>query len=213
MKNLFLALFVAFAFVACDNEKEVTEVSTENSTSTEEDTDMTASAEMDEQYVWWKGSKVLGAGEHTGKAMLSDVDLQTEDGKLVGGTVTVDLTSMSSEDLEGKKADDLLGHLASEDFFEIETYPTATFKITNVEHPAAGSDEMHQVTGDLTVKDVTKEITIPAKIDVDENGDVDFESAFTIDRSEYNVKYGSMTLGNVAKDKAIKDEVELKVVL
>lgn len=206
MKRVLFVFAIVFAMVACKNEKK----EVKETVSTEAATEVTTAEPT--SYVWWKGDKVV-SGSHNGKIEFSKVDLNTADNKLVGGEIVVDMKTMTTDDLSGKKAENLIGHLSNEDFFEVEKYPTATFKILEVEHPADGGPAGHKVTGSLTIKDVTKNITVPASVSVND-GKVKFESEFTIDRSEYNVNYGSPTkVVDIAKDKAIKDEVELKVII
>ena len=97
-----------------------------------------------------------------------------------------------------------IGHITSGDFFEIEKFPTASFVITKV----AGN----QVTGNLTVKGITKSITFPAEIAV-KGGKVTAKANITIDRTDFNIKYGSKKFFDSIGDKAIYDDFALTVSL
>ncbi len=85
------------------------------------------------------------------------------------------------------------GHLRTNDFLEVETYPQITFTSTSISHEG-GTD--FAVTGDLTIKDVTKTVTIPlefngAATDPYGNKRIGFEGTLPIVRSEYNVSFSA----------------------
>ena len=88
-------------------------------------------------------------------------------------------------------------------------YPTSTFVITSV----SDVEEKLAVTGNLTIKDVTKSITIPAKISTDEGVTTFTSDLFNIDRADFNVKYGSKRWIEGLKDKFIDDLVEMSFVV
>lgn len=103
--------------------------------------------------------------------------------QLVGGTFVLDMTSINATDLTGEYQQKLNGHLKNGDFFEVEKYPTATFKITGVKK---NNDKVYNslVTGNLTVKGKTSTISFPAKITY-ANGTVSLASKkFSIDRQK-----------------------------
>ena len=77
---------------------------------------------MKSSTVVWTGKKVTG--EHVAELFNLKMDISmVEDGKLVGGEFTIDMTSLKNTDLEGESKQKLEGHLKSEDFFGIEKYP------------------------------------------------------------------------------------------
>lgn len=156
----------------------------------------------------WKGFKPLGT--HSGDIKLLEGNITMSGGKLTGGEFVIDMKSINTLDLEaGKGKEKLDGHLKSADFFDIEKYPTSKFVITKVEDKG---EKLH-VTGDLTIKDVTKSVTIPATLST-ENGVTTFKSeTFEINRVDYNVKYGSKSIFANLKDKFINDEMELSFVV
>ena len=87
----------------------------------------------------------------------------------VSGTITIDDQPERSHvevNLEVASLDtgnpDRDGHLRSPDFFDADTYPTITFRSTNVE---PGSSGTWAVTGDLTVRDITRPITLQVDFD------------------------------------------------
>ena len=77
--------------------------------------------------VEWFAEKVTG--EHNGTVALESGSFDFTGDKLTGGSFTVDMTTIDNSDLEGEWKDKLVGHLKSDDFFGVETYPTATFTL------------------------------------------------------------------------------------
>ena len=112
--------------------------------------------------------------------------------------------------LEGEYLQKLNGHLKSDDFFGVEKYPTASFKITKVE--ANGTNGKYKVTGDITIKETTKSISFDTQL-VTEGDKVIAVSDITIDRSEFDVRYGSGSFFDNLGDKTIYDDFTLQVKL
>lgn len=168
---------------------------------------VTYDIDVQQSEITWKGEKV--AGEHLGTIQLKEGSLALEDGKLVGGNFTIDMSTISNTDLEGEQKGKLEGHLKSDDFFGVETYPTATLTITEVTPEA---DNTYQITGDLTIKDKTHEIQFPATVSSKGN-QVTAEASITVDRSEYDVRYGSGSFFDNLGDKVIYDDFHLQVSL
>ena len=152
----------------------------------------------------WKGTKPGGA--HDGTIALKASTLVVDNGAITGGEFTIDMSSIKNLDIKDpKKSAGLVGHLTSGDFFDIEKYPTSKFVITGVDN----QEGKLAVTGNLTIKDVTKSITIPASLSND-NGVYTFKSEkFNIDRADFNVKYGSKKFFDNLKDKFIDDLIEM----
>jgi polyisoprenoid-binding protein YceI len=157
----------------------------------------------------WKGTKPLGA--HDGVVSLKSGSLVIEEGELLDGEFVIDMNSIVNVDMKGTDgAGKIEGHLKSADFFDVAKYPTSKFVITSVEESEDGKLD---VTGKLTIKDVTKSITIPATIST-EDGITTFESeTFKINRTDFNVKYGSKSFFDNLKDKFIDDIMELSFVV
>lgn len=163
------------------------------------------SVNVETSTIKWTGAKV--GGSHYGLIQLKDGKLAMENGKLTGGSFTIDMTSMTNEDLSGEYQGKLVGHLKSDDFFAVDKYPTASFVITEAIPQGTGK---YKITGDLTIKGITKSIKFPAT--VTENGNQYTASAtITVDRSEYDVKYGSGSFFDDLGDKVIYDDFDLEV--
>jgi len=123
---------------------------------------------------------------------------------LTGGEFAIDMTSITVTDLDGGMKGKLEGHLKSPDFFGVENHPVANFKITKVVPRGTGGS--YKVVGDLTIKNITKEIKF--------NADVKDDMAtanIQIDRSDFNVKYGSGSFFDNLGDKTIYDEFDMVV--
>lgn len=154
--------------------------------------------------VTWKGYKVLGS--HEGKINISGGNLEFAEGVLTGGEITIDMNSITCTDLEGGTADKLVGHLNSDDFFGVANHPTASLKITKV--ASRGKAGEYKVTGDLTIKGITKSIKFDTTI-----ADNTATSNLKIDRSEFNIQYGSGSFFDNLGDKTIYDEFDLDIIL
>lgn len=188
---------------------ETTPETTETNTAT--GTDLAINAES--SVINWRGFKPTGK-DHTGTLKLSAGTVMVNEGKLTGGKFVVDMNSLDNDDLKGTEGHaKLLGHLKSEDFFNVAEYPEARFVITNVEEAAGEDGATHKISGDLTIKDVTKNVTFPATVTVADNS-VTANAAFVIDRSQWNVKFGSTSFfPDLVGDKVISNDLELNVTL
>lgn len=158
--------------------------------------------------VTWKGSKVIG-GSHNGTMNVSSGTFAMNDGKLESGNFTIDINSLKVLDLPEGSDDNasLKGHLLSGDFFDAANYGDAMFSVTGVSE----KDGKTMMEGNLTLKGVKKNISFPVTISAE--GDIaKIESeVFTINRTDFGMKYGSSSFFDDLKDKAISDDVELSV--
>jgi polyisoprenoid-binding protein YceI len=150
----------------------------------------------------WKGSAV--GKSHNGTVTVKSGAVQVEGTNVVGGTVVFDMATIVSLDLEGEYKGKLEGHLKAADFFNVDSFATATIVVKSVN---AGN-----VTADLTIKNVTKSITFPAEVVVTETA-VNVKATLTINRTDFGVVYGSGNFFDLAKDKAISDDIEFTVVV
>ena len=135
-------------------------------------------------------------------------NLDFTDGKLTGGNFDIDMASITVTDLEGGMKGKLEGHLKSADFFGTEKYPTAKFVITKV--VSRGKAGEYKIVGNITIKETTKEIKFNANV-TEENGVKTATADITLDRSEFNVRYGSGSFFDGLGDKTIYDEFDLSV--
>jgi len=154
--------------------------------------------------ITWVGKKVTGS--HNGTIALQSGSLAVNGKNVTGGTFTIDMNSIKDADGSAK----LEGHLKADDFFGVAKFPTSTFVITKV----AGSGANVTVSGNLTIKGITKPLSFPATVTVNADGTVSaLAGKIVVDRTKYDIKYGSKSFFDSIGDKAINDEFELAVKL
>jgi len=216
MKTLALSiLFLGFvAFIAgCGKtesntktgDKVSTETSKQNAAGSKELKINTAASE-----VLWHGEKVVG--KHDGAVKIKDGVLNVKEGKLVGGTVEIDLNTITDADLADTAYNNkLVNHLKSEDFFDVAKFPVSKLEITSVEpiSGAASGAPNYSVKANLTIRGVTKGITLPASLNITDNS-VTGSGTFDVDRTEFGLKYGSGKFFEGLGDKMIKDNFTMK---
>ncbi len=151
----------------------------------------------------WVGKKVTGA--HEGTIALKEGALVFKGKKVVNGNFTVDMTTINTTDLSGKGKTSLDGHLKSDDFFGVEKYPTATLVFKTIGEKGKG---VYAVTADLTIKGITH----PIKFDLTVGANT-ASTILKVDRTKYDIKYGSGSFFSDLGDKTINDEFELTVKL
>ncbi len=186
--------------------------------------------------VSWVGSKPTG--KHGGTIAVKDGSINIENDVIVGGSINIDLNNIICEDLKESQEyhDKLIGHLKSEDFFDVANHPLAVFEITSVEaidssfqvevkeefetenKPASADVHIvesptHKVTGNLTLRGTTLSIAFPANISM-KDGSVHAEAKFNIDRTLWNVKHNDEAdVADKAKDKFIYNTVNVGFVI
>ena len=218
MKKMILSLAVvsAIAMTSCKN--------TNNQQNAEQEMVSTEQAAVNEMkkeagkfdytatsasVVEWVGAKPTG--KHNGTISVSQGGVNVENGAIVGGEFVFDMNTITVLDLPaGDGKEDLEDHLkgtgkedAEDHFFNAKKFPTSTFVLK--------SFDGKNITGDLTIKGVTKEISFPATVTVTEN-EVNINSeVFKINRVDFGVNYGSKSVFDNLKDKFINDDIELVV--
>jgi polyisoprenoid-binding protein YceI len=156
---------------------------------------------VEKSKVTWKGYKVTG--EHEGTIALKEGFLTYEGTKLTGGEFVIDMTTISSTDLEGEWKEKLDGHLKADDFFGVANHPTAKLVITKVE---PGNNGAYMITGDFTIKGVT----VPSSFELSAD-DNSATASIKLDRTKYGLKYGSGSFFDNLGDKAINDDFDVNV--
>ena len=158
---------------------------------------------INESTITWTGKKILGS--HTGTINLQEGFLEMEGKELIGGMFMVDMTSINVSDLEaGNGKEKLEGHLKSDDFFGVENHPTAKLVITS----AVRDGSSYEVMANLTIKGITDAVTFD--MDLGENAAI---ASIKIDRTKYNVRYGSGNFADNLGDKTISNKFTLDVSL
>jgi len=204
-KSIIAIAFIAFSVIACKTEKN--KVETEEAVKEVKKVENPINsykANIAESMITWKGFKPTES--HNGDIKITSGVFDIENGALKAGEFVVDMNSINCLDLEGKGKGKLEAHLKNGDFFDTTKFPTSKFVVTSTEV----KDGKTYVTGNFTLKDITKSITIPASIEEDKEGTVHFKSdVFSFDRTEFGVTYKSKTIDAALKDKFIKDDIEI----
>lgn len=153
----------------------------------------------------WNGKKVTG--EHYGTIGLKNGQLHYKDKELLKATLIVDMATITCTDIENEEYNKkLVAHLKSDDFFGVKTYPTSTLVINSF----SKKGEVYIAKGKLTIKDISNPVEFAVNIKNDE-----LSGKLIIDRSLYNVRYGSGKYFDNLGDKMIYDDFELdfKIIL
>ena len=154
--------------------------------------------------ITWHATKVTG--EHMGTVNVANGYLSMTDGNMVSANIIADMQSIACTDLEGEWADKLVGHLASDDFFNVQEHKTSSFLLRDITAlPNAKSDATHSVTGDFTIRGITKSVTFDAKIS-ESDGKLTIEGTATLNRAEFDVRYGSGSFFDDLGDNLIYDD-------
>ncbi|WP_343561275.1 YceI family protein [Sphingobacterium sp.] len=217
-KQLISGLALILLFASCQN----TGGDKAKTTSAQEVTEQkgqTYTVEADKSTVKWTGYHKGGLNPRYG-VLKSEGTLSVENNAVTGGSFTIDINSIVTDSASvdpttagGKKSTDLDAHLKSADFFDTAKYPTAKFEITKVapfdaaQGKSVVADATNTVSGNLTIKDKTVNVTFPAKITFT-GEEVTFYSKFTIQRQDWGLTYG--TEGN-PQDWMIAQNVDIEL--
>jgi polyisoprenoid-binding protein YceI len=158
-------------------------------------------ANATESVIEWTGYKPTG--KHNGTIKIETGVFTVNDGTLETGSFIIDMNSLSDSEANAK----LEGHLKSADFFDVEKHSSAAFEVTGFEMV----DGKSMLSGNLTLKDVKNNVTFPVTTTEDGDTFTLTSEMFTIDRSKWNVQYGSKSFFDDLGDKFINDDIELKV--
>lgn len=156
--------------------------------------------------VEWIGRKVTGA--HNGTIEVKEGSFNVTDGQLTGGKVVIDTASIKILDITDPATNaQFAGHLASDDFFATDKFPTSVFDITAVKQLA---DNIYHLEGDLTIKGITHPVAFDAT--VESNGDgFTLSGKLLVDRTKYGIKFRSGNFFKDLGDTLIYNDFELNV--
>lgn len=154
--------------------------------------------------VKWFG-EMLGMYSHNGEIAVREGSVEVAGGKLVGGSVVIDMTSINPtdngyKDEPGRSRADLIGHLSSPDFFDVPNNPTATFTLKSVNGNTG--------TGTLTLRGTTSEETIENLSFSETESGYTVTGDVTFDRKKYGAKF-DMTI----PDMVLSDDIKISVAL
>ena len=198
MKKTFLSFSAAalLLMASCTSAPDAAQAdATEAQAVTTPATGVTYNVDLAQSSIGWVGTKPVG--KHNGTIMLKDGTLVATESNITGGKFDIDMTSLKAMDQDEEGNTKLGGHLSSPDFFDVAKYPTATFEVTEVKAGTTGlnaepehlKDATHTITGNLTMKGVTKSISFPARVSM--NNGVTADANFNIDRTQWGLVYGN----------------------
>lgn len=209
MKSLeILGFFLsgAILFASCESAPKSDEAQTgeaQKVDSTKSADAQTLKVDLANSVVTWVGTKPTD--KHNGTFNLSEGTVSVKEGKIVAGKFTIDINSLKVLDIPAEDKDNakLTKHLKSADFLDAEKFPTASFEIVSVEPYQADATQKvnekdkeytlenptHSITGNLTMKGVTKSITFPAVVKLEANK-LEAEAKFNINRKDWGMEWG-----------------------
>ena len=152
----------------------------------------------------WVGKKV--SGEHSGTINIKEGSLHLHDGNVASGKIIIDMESINTTDMEGEYKEKLDKHLKETDFFDVANHKTALLNITSVKLIEGNK---YKITGDLTIKGIAKPIAFPATIEI-KDGKLGAYAEMEVDRTLYDIKYGSGKFFEGLGDKMISDNFIIK---
>ena len=198
MKKL-IALLMFVSLVSCNMNS--------NKTAETKDVAMTAADAtynivQDKSSLIWTGREV-STSFHYGTINFTSGQFEIADGLISQGEFLVDMTSITVQDLTGGSKERLEGHLRSDDFFSVESFPTAHLYISSSEVISSGK---WMVNGFLTIKDISHPVLFEMV-----NTEDGWNANLVFDRSKYDVKFRSGTFFENLGDKLIYDDIELKI--
>ncbi|MBW8359279.1 MAG: YceI family protein [Weeksellaceae bacterium] len=218
MKKLSILALSAILTLAACKESKTDQVSTATEQAVAETAGESFAVNTEASTVKWTAYHKGGLNPRFGTTQATGT-FTVENGALTAGTLTSDINSLTTDPTavdpklsDGKTSADLDAHLKAADFFDAAKYPGVKFEITKVDDLAAGAASKVEganktVSGNLTIKDKTVNVTFPAKVEVTETG-LTLVSNFTINRQDWGLAYG--TEGD-PKDWMISQEVDLEL--
>jgi len=168
-----------------------------------------------ESTIRWTGKKPLIVGyEDTGTIPLKEGFVFLDDNDTIsGGEFIFDIKNITPDKTgSGGGESRLQNHLRSADFFDVEKFPESKFVITKIDFDESLSAENANalVTGNLTIKDTTNSISFPALI-TEDNDKFKISATFDIDRTKWNIRYGSGSFFDNLGELVIDDIVKLNI--
>jgi len=208
---IFLSLLV-LGFSSCKSpEGEKTEAKDAQDVKKENIEDIAYNIQPEKSKVQWIGTKP--GGEHVGTVKVKEGKINMNDQGIQNTMVVLDMTSIENQDIEEEKnRKKLVGHLKSKDFFDVENFPEAKFELTNATRIQDENSEFtHQISGNLTIKDITKNISFRINTENEKNKLKIESEKFLIDRTEWDINYKSKSVIDDIKDNFIHDDIALQI--
>ncbi|MEW4922848.1 YceI family protein [Algibacter sp. 2305UL17-15] len=206
-KNMLYVGVLALALVGCKDKAKEAETSAAKAAAEAKVESVKYTVDTDASAIEWKGFKPTGT--HNGTIKLDSGVFALNGNTIESGSFLIDMKSITVLDIPAEEKDNakLTGHLKSPDFFDVENHPSSAFEVTGVSE----AEGKTMLSGNLTIKGVKNNITFPVSVTETGNAVSLTSETFTIDRSKWNVKYGSKSFFDNLGDKFINDDIELKI--
>ncbi len=158
----------------------------------------------------WNAQKRVGA-KHNGRVQAQEGAMLVEQGTIIGGSIVVGMSTIIDLDLTSTEFNTLLvDDLKSDNFFDVATYPTATFALSQVTSVEGLEGASHRLDGTMTIKGINREVSFPASVEARDEG-IRVKGTLTLDRTLFDVRFGSDKFFDNLGDELIEDEFMLTV--
>ncbi len=207
--NVFTIFAIATTLVACKDKAKEAETTAAEAAAQAQLQSVKYMANTTESSIEWTGFKPTG--KHNGTIGMDSGVFSVNNGKVESGSFLIDMNSIVNLDMpmDDKNNAKLVGHLKSPDFFDVEQYPSAAFEVTGFEEKEGKT----MLSGNLTLKEKKNNVTFPVVVSSEGDSFTITSEVFTIDRSKWDVQYGSKSFFDNLGDKFINDDIELKITL
>jgi polyisoprenoid-binding protein YceI len=207
--NVFTIFAIAITLVACKDKAKEAETTAAEAAAQAQMQSVKYLANTTESSIEWTGFKPTG--KHNGTIGMDSGVFTVNNGKVESGSFLIDMKSIVNLDIpmDDENNAKLVGHLKSPDFFDVEKYPSAAFEVTGFEEKEGKT----MLSGNLTLKEKKNNVTFPVVVSSEGDSFTITSDVFTIDRSKWDVQYGSKSFFDNLGDKFINDDIELKITL
>lgn len=157
-------------------------------------------------HIDWRASHLGGVQPRFGKLMLKEAEVLTTDNVVTNAVVVLDMNNFTVDNFEDQESGDkLAGHLKGDDFFKVETYPSATFELTSME--SQEGDYNAKLSGNLTILGVTKSISFSANVMVADAAVSVKSEDFSVNRTDWGLTYNTEGTEGVPADYLISNDI------
>jgi polyisoprenoid-binding protein YceI len=213
IKIFSVVLLTILAAVACDKAPKGDEANISEKEQAAVPTGQSFVVDTADSFIKFTGH---GVGKnHPGRFKLNYGAVAVKNDTISGGAFVININSMNMEQKGPEIKAKLRPHLLSGDFFDASKFGTASFEVTNVMPYEVEKDAKKSlveganfmVRGNLKIKDITRNIMFPARVELEGNT-LKADANFDIDRREWQMNYGNdKTLG----DKFISESVNIEL--
>ena len=161
-----------------------------------------------QSHVTWEGSKPTG--KHNGKLQFKEGTISLKGSNVTSAMFVADMNTITCDDLTGDNNKKLVGHLKSKDFFDVAKHPTATFKFEKVSLEKGGK---YRFKGTLTLLGVSKPVFFMADVNRKDPKKIEATTSFSINRTDWGLKYKSKSFFKNIGDKFIHDNMKIGIKL